>query len=103
MTANEPTSKIVELRLSRPIKIRGKTVEILRFRPPRHVDLVAASPSFRHGPNVHQTRAALNLISRLAGVPLSALDAMSLDDFKAAARLVADLSGITTNTRSKEE
>jgi hypothetical protein len=36
-------------------------------------------------------------------VPLSSVDSLSLDDFQAAARLVADISGITTNAQSKEK
>jgi hypothetical protein len=103
MTANEPTSKIVELRLSRPFEVRGKMVGVLKFRPPRRVDLVVANPGFRSGPKVRQARAALNLISILSGVPRSAIDSMSLDDIKAAARLVAELSGITIDAQSKEE
>ncbi len=81
--------------LSHEVKAHGETLSALTLREPRGADLVAAGLPFslREEPGraitpVIDPRSCRDLIARLADVPPSTVDALSVADFMAAAAAV---------------
>lgn len=81
----------MKVKLSKPIQAHGQEVSELQFRALTAGDLRGIKLVVNADGVAFETDAILTVAGRLAGVPPSALDALTIDDFVAVAAQIAPL------------